>query len=230
MLACSTPATQGVYRSGPNAIVQGRFEGRVKVWGPEGTVERLASDGPGRTTLLGQAGPLWRVDREVPAPPRAPIVPATVVERAGFRMKEVLGTGTTGALDPAKAGGVYVRSVVKLRRQFAPPIYLVAATVDTAGAGRRGGPPEVRAGEDCQAAVGVMDDKGETLLSAHRLESAARVCAVPMLLHPVDLDGDEKLDLLAYGQNGAAGFRTWFVVHQDGTLVKGADEAWEGIP
>lgn len=230
LLGCSSPSTRGVYRSGPNAIVEGRFKGPVKVWGPEGTVERLASEGPGGTTLLGQAGPLWRVDRDVPAPPKAPVVPATTVESAGFRMKEVLGTGATGAADPAKAGGVYVRSVIKWRRAFAPPIYLVAATVDTVGAGRRGGPTDVREGANCEAAVAVMDARGERLISAVRLENATRTCAVPMLVPPVDLDGDGRLDLLAYGQNGNRGFRTWFVLYEDGTLVKGADEAWMGIP
>lgn len=51
-----------------------------------------------------------------------------------------------------------------------------------------------------------------------------------MLLPPVDVDGNGKPDVLAYGQNGAAGFRAWFRLEADGTLVAGPSEVWEGIP
>ncbi|MFZ5477075.1 MAG: hypothetical protein ACOZNI_09900, partial [Myxococcota bacterium] len=112
---------RGVYRSGPNAVTAGAWTGEVKVWGPEGTRARVATEGPGGATLLGEAGPLWIADGEWPTPPKAPAVDAAMVERAGFRMQEVLGTRSTGAPDAARQGGVYVRSVVKVRRDKAPP-------------------------------------------------------------------------------------------------------------
>lgn len=230
-LACTpAPEGRGVYRSGANAITRGRLEGTVKVWGPEGTVDRLASEGPSGSTLLGQAGPLWRVDRDVPAPPKPPVVTAVAVERAGFRIRELLQAPSTTATDPARSAGVYVRSVIKVRRDGAPPVYVVTATGDEVGAGRMGGPPDVRRGFNCEAAVGTMDHRGEQLLSGHRLAGATGVCAVPVLVYPVDIDGDGDLDVLAHGQNGAAGFRAWFELHPDGTLVKGPEEVWEGIP
>jgi hypothetical protein len=56
------------------------------------------------------------------------------------------------------------------------------------------------------------------------------MCAVPMLLPPVDLDGNGIPDILAYGQNGTKGFRTWLELEPDGTLVKKVSEAWDSIP
>lgn len=228
---CSRPPERhGVYRSGANAIVSGTHTGEVMVWGPEGTVTRLASPAPGGNTLLGAEGPLWQVDHDVPAPPRAAVVAATTVERAGFRMQEILGTRTTGAVDPAKAGGVYVRSVVKVRRTNEPPVYLVSATGDEVGAGKMGGPPDVRAGANCKAAVGVIDAKADGLISGVELKEATRICAVPSVVPPVDIDADGKLDVLVYGQNGAKGFRSWFRLEADGTLVPTQEEVWEDIP
>ena len=229
--ACAgAPAARGVYRSGPNAIVAGNRTGEVRVFGPAGTFGRLASPGPAGTTLLGQAGPLWVVDRDVPAPKKAARVDASMVERAGWRLQDVLGTIATAAPDAARAGGVYVRSVVKVRRDHAPPVYVVAATVDTVGAGRFDGPEDVRSGDNCRAAVAVMDIKGDTLLHSAILEAATRTCAVPAVLPPVDLDGDGDTDLLVHGQHGHAGFRSWFTLTAEGTLVAGSAEAWEAIP
>lgn len=179
---CTPPQPgRGVYRAGPNAVIRGARTGTVKVWGPEGTVDRVASEAPGGNTFVGAAGPLWIVDRDVPAPPKAPIVTAVMVERAGFRLKELLGTTATGAVDAAKAGGVYVRSTVKVRRDKAPPVYLIAATGDTAGSGRMGGPADVRSGENCKAGIGVMDDKGDkpcraTSWPTRRRSARSRCC------------------------------------------------------
>lgn len=219
-----------MYRAGDNAVVRGTFTGPVKVWGPDGTVDRQPMAAPGGNTFVGAKGPLWRVDHDVPAPAKAPIVTAVMVERAGFRMKDLLGTTSTGALDPAKAGGVYVRSTVKVRRKLAPPIYVIAATGDDVGAGRMGGPPDVRAGSNCIAGVGTMDSKGDALISGVKLEAATRLCVVPQLVPPIDLDGDGTLDILAYGQDGTKGFRAWFRLTDDGTLVAGPSEEWDSIP
>lgn len=229
LLACGAPDGRGVYRSGPNAIARGEREGDVLVWGAAGTVRRVATAAPGGGTYLGEAGPLWIVDREVPAPPKAPPVDAALVERAGFRMSEILQTAASGAPDAAKAGGVFVRSVVKVRMTNAPPVFVVTATGDEVGAGKFGGPADVRAGENCRAAVGLLDAKAEALVSGVLLADATKVCAVPVVVPPVDVDGDGKLDVLVHGQDGARGFRSWFEI-DGGTLVAGPSETWEAIP
>lgn len=231
LLACAgAPPGPGVYRSGANAIVRGEAGAPLKLWGPEGTVTRTPSAGPGGTTLLGQAGPLWVVETDIPAPPKPAVVAATVVERAGWRMRELLGATPTGGIDPARGSGVYVRSVLKVRRENAPPVYVVSATGDTAGAGLYGGPTEVREGKNCEAAVGVMDFKGEKLVSAVRLEDATRLCVIPVVVPPVDLDGNGLPDVLVHGQTDQKGFRAWFALHPDGTLVAGPHDAWDAIP
>ena len=231
LLACTTaaPPNGGVYRSGPNAITRGTSVEPVLVWGTSGTSRRVPTAGADGTLLLGEAGPLWIVDRELPAPPKSTPVAAVMVERAGFRMKSVLGGTATTAPDPAKAGGVYVRSVLKMRRDKAPPVYMIAATGDEVGAGTFGGPADVRKGANCLDAVGLMDDKGDALYASIKLEAATRICAVPTLVPPVDRDGDGVLDVLVYGQQGNAGFRSWFRVNGT-TLEPGPEDVWEGIP
>lgn len=229
LFACGAPEGRGVYRAGPNAVARGKRTGEVLVWGPAGTAKRVATEAPGGATFLGEAGPLWIVDREVPAPPKATPVDAALVERAGFRMSEVLQTVASGAPDAAKAGGVFVRSVVKVRQTNAPPVYVVTATGDEVGAGRFGGPADVRAGENCRGALGLLDAKAEKLVSGLQLADATKVCAVPVVVPPVDVDGDGKLDVLVHGQDGARGFRSWFEI-DGGTLVPGPSETWEEIP
>ncbi|MSP56885.1 MAG: hypothetical protein EXR69_14970 [Myxococcales bacterium] len=202
----------------------------MKVWGPDGTATRLGSPGAAGTTLVGQAGPLWRTDQALASPPKPPTVTAELVERAGIRLKAVLGTSGTPSLDAARPGGVYVRSIIKVRQPHGPPIVILTGTGDAVGAGRWGGPPDVRAGENCKAGFASVDLAASKVLSSHLLADAARICAVPYLLGPVDLDGDGGQDFLVYGQEKQAGFRAWFTLVPDGTLVAGEHEVWERIP
>ena len=220
IVACTpAPTTRGVYRSGANAVAQGRRTGELWTWGAEGGRARVASEAPGGASFLGAAGPLWIFDRDVPAPPKATPVDATRVESAGFHLKALLPAAT----------GVYVRSIVKVRQPSGPPVYVVTATGDAVGAGRFGGPADVRSGESCTAAIGLLDHTASGLLSGHALPGATSTCAVPVVVPPVDVDGDGRLDVLVHGQNGHAGFRAWFVLDQ-GTLVPGPAETWETIP
>lgn len=232
LLACqpSAQASRGVYTTGANAVIEGAVSGEVKAWGPDGAVTRLASPGVDGTTLVGQAGPLWRTERAVAAPPKPPTVPAELVERAGIRLKAVLGTSGTPSLDAARPGGVYVRSIIKVRQPHAPPIVVVTGTGDDVGAGLWGGPPDVRAGDNCKAAFASVDLAASKVLSSHLLDDATRICAVPYVLGPVDLEGDGGQDFLVYGQEKQAGFRAWYTLLPDGTLVAGEHEVWERIP
>lgn len=231
LTACTpAPTRNGVYQSGPNAILDGAPQGDVHLWGGDGMVTRTATAGPGRTTLAGAAGPVWRTDRDLPAPPRPPTVPAALVERAGIRLKAVLGTSGTPSVDAARPGGVYVRSIIKTRQAAAPPILVLTGTGDDVGAGRFNGPADVRSGNNCKAALASVDAAAERVLSSHLLDDATRICAVPYALGPVDRDGDGGQDYLIYGQEKNAGFRAWFTLLPDGTLVAGPHEVWEGIP
>ncbi len=235
LLACTpAPTTRGVYRSGEgkgdNAVLQGTREGPQKLWGPSlGTVERTPTPAPGGHTFVGQPGVLWKVERDIPAVPKPFAVDAALVESAGFKLREVLGTASSGAKDAARAGGVYVRSMVKIRRPSAPPVYLVTATGDTVGAGRLGGPSDVRDGENCKAVVAMFDAKVERILASQALTDATATCAVPVLAAPVDLDGDGVQHALVHGQLARKGFRSWFTLRGD-SLVAGASERWEDVP
>jgi hypothetical protein len=230
ILACHPAGTShGVYKSGANAVARGARTGKVLVWGLDGTHERVPSEGPGGSSLLGESGPLWIVDHEVSAPVKPFPVDAAMVERTGFRIQPILGTKSTGAADAAKAGGVYVRSLIKVRRDHAPPLYIASATGDDVGAGKIGGPPDVRSGNNCRGILALLDAKGENLLDSVMLSDATDLCAVPVLAPPIDLDGDNRLDVLVYGQNENKGFRAWFSIDGE-KLAAGPAESWDAIP
>lgn len=229
--AChSGAAPHAVFKSGPNAILHGVVTGTVRVWGPAGTVERVATPGPDGTTLLGEAGPLWLVETELPAVKKAPPVEASFVESVGYRLAPVLHAKPTGALDAAKSAGVYVRSLVKVRQAGGPPLYVVSATRDEIGAGKMDGPDDVRGGANCEAVVAMVDAKAERVLSSMPLAGAQETCAVPVLVSPVDRDGDGVLDILVHGQLTTGGFAAWFALGPKGTLIAGPAESWVGIP
>lgn len=233
LLACGGPPSPGVYRSGPNAVTRGPREGEVLVWGTAGTQKRVATEGPSGSVYLGESGPLWVVDHDLPAPVKAFPVDATVVESVGFRMKSLLvepgSVPNSPVADAARSSGVYVRSTVKVRQAKGPPHYLVTATGDEVGAGLFGGPPDVREGASCKAALAVFDHKGEEMFASVPLTAATRTCAVPVIVPPIDRDGDGTMDVLVYGQNGDKGFRSWFALVGKG-LVAGPEDVWEGIP
>jgi hypothetical protein len=233
LAACGGEASPGVYRSGTSAVARGPRQGEILVWGPAGTQHRVATEGPDHSVYLGESGPLWVVDHELPTPPKAYPVDATIVESVGYRMKDLLvepGTiPNSPVADAARSSGVYVRSTVKVRQAKGPPHYVVTATGDEVGAGAFGGPADVREGVSCKAALAVFDHKGEKMLASVPLTAATRTCAVPVIVPPVDRDGDGTMDVLVYGQNGKKGFRSWFALAGDG-LVAGPEDSWEDIP
>jgi len=231
LLACSSsPPDLGVYKSGANAIVKGSYSQPVKLWGPEGTVTRVPTPGPNGTTLLGASGPLWVVEKDEEKPTKGAPVPAAIVERAGFRLRDVLGTHAGEQIDPARSAGVALRSVVKMRRKLAPPVYLAVATFGQHGIPGPNGRSPVTSPEDCKSALAVLDaDVGKTL-STLPIPGAEATCAVPVLIGPIDLDGDGGEDVLIAGQAENKGFRAWFHVEQNGTLTAGPTSTWSEIP
>lgn len=229
--ACSGEPDLGVYTSGRNAVVRGAASGPVQVWSPSaGTLSRVPTEGPRGSSLLGEAGPLWKTTRELPAVEKGGPIPAPLVERAGFRFREILGTRGTTEIDPVRSAGVSVRSVVKVRRELAPPVYLATATAGAHGIPGPSGRSPVSSPADCVAAIAVLDHEAEKTLSTLPLPGAAETCAVPTLTAPVDLDGDGALDILAYGQSESKGFRAWFAIAADGTLKPGPTSVWTDIP
>lgn len=232
LLACTgtTPPDRGVYKSGPNAVARGTWSEPVKVWGPQGTFTRVPSPGPDGTTLLGEAGPLWIVDVELPTVDKGPPVPAALVERAGFRLRDILGSQATQEIDPARGAGVSMRSVVKMRREHAPPVYLAVATLGAHGIPGPDGRSAVQAPSDCKAAIAVLDAEAETTLSSMLLPGAEATCAVPVMAAPVDMDGNGTRDVLVHGQAETKGFRAWFAVDNAGQLTAGPHSEWIGIP
>ncbi len=231
LLACPAPTPDaGVYKSGANAIVQGTYTEPVLLWSPAGTVTRVPSPGPSGTTLLGEAGPLWVVGRDVPAVLKGAPVPAALVERAGFRLRDVLGAAPTPEIDPARGAGVSMRSMVKMRRNLAPPVYLAVATSGDHGIPGKDGPSPVNSPSDCKAALAVLDAEASATLSSVLLPDAEATCAVPVLAPPTDLDGDGNMDVLVHGQSEKRGFRAWFRIASDGTLTPGPRSIWVEIP
>ncbi len=231
VVACSLPtADLGVYRSGPNAIARGELAGEVLLWGPAGTTRRVPTpDGQGNS-LLGESGPLWRVDREVPAPEKATPVTAALAERASFRMREALGAVAMAQPEADRASGVALRSMVKVRQHLAPPVYLVVATRGQHGIPGPGGKRSaVTDPRDCDTVIAVLDADLSTVLSSSAVPGAASTCGVPTLLAPVDRDGDGTLDVIAFGQAEGKGFRQWFAL-RDGGLDPGPSSTWTAIP
>ena len=95
--------------------------------------------------------------------------------------------------------------------------------------GRGRGRSDQREGENCKAVLALLDAKVETALAVISLTDATETCAVPVLVAPVDIDGDGNQDALVHGQLGDKGFRAWFQI-QDRALVAGPHERWDGIP
>ncbi len=231
LLACTRPAPDlGVYKSGGNAVLRGSYTEPVRVWGPSGTFLRVPTPGPEGTSWLGEAGPLWIVDRDLPAVGKGAPVPAALVERAGFRLREVLGSSPSPEIDPVRGSGVSLRSVVKMRRDLAPPVYLAVATRGAHGIPGDEGPSPVESPDDCVSALAVIDAEASKLLSSALLPGAEATCAVPVLAGPLDLNGDGVMDVLVHGQSGAKGFRAWFQVAANGTLTPGPTSMWTEIP
>lgn len=231
LLACSTsPPDLGVYKSGANAVVRGRYTEPVTLWGPDGSVTRVPTPGPDGTSLLGASGPMWVVPKELPKPEKGAPVPAAIVERAGFRLRDVLGSQPGTDIDPVRSAGVALRSVVKMRRELAPPVYLAVATLGKHGIPGPNGTSPVENPSDCKAALAVLDHDVATTLSSMPLPEAEVTCAVPVLIGPVDYDGDGAQDILVAAQSGKKGFRAWFRIDNDGKLTAGPTSTWSDIP
>jgi len=139
---------------------------------------------------------------------------AEVVAAAQLRMQELawrvldLPEGQwpgPGDPDPRKTS---LRTLVKVRRASAPPIYL--ATGDT----------------ECMGLVALFNDDGKKVQDWLHVDLPGPKCAPLASVPPTDLDGDGEVEAVVYAGNGDPGigvFRAVIRIHLDGatsTLVR----------
>lgn len=165
-------------RGGGTALVGPGGAGEGKQGAETGACGVKVEGAPARVVLAVPAG------KSATAPPEAPATRAEVVERAAWRLDEVLpprdrfSPAISGA-DPALQRGVRVASVAKTRRSGAPPVLL------SSGA------------RDCVGAVVALDQDAGTVLSWDRIEEA---CEPLSLVPAADYDGDGVRELAAWSE------------------------------
>jgi hypothetical protein len=119
------------------------------------------------------------------SPQKPPTNPAGLVEAAAWRIDESLPapdrfTPNATATDPARQRGVALGSLVKVRRQHAPPILLAAGT------------------RDCTGAFLILDHEGKTVVDRLLLPGT---CGMGRVLPPADLDGDGAMETAWFSED-----------------------------
>jgi hypothetical protein len=118
----------------------------------------------------------------VPPPPPEPApVAAATIEKAGWRLDEVLPaadrfTPNTPAKDVSQQRGVQVGTIAKMRHSGGPPWYLASGT------------------RNCTGAFVVLDATASRTYVADRIPT----CDTLRLLNPSDLDGDGNAELAVF--------------------------------
>ena len=163
--------------------------------GPKGTVTLAPTGSTGAcgAIVADPAGAMITlpVGASAPTLTPAPAIQAALVERAAWRLDELLPTADRytplpTSPDPSRARGVVVGSVAKVRRHGAPPV-LVAA-------GHR----------DCTGVIAVLDAEAGRVLAWDQLTGS---CEPLRVLPPNDLDGDGHRELAAWSRGRAALYR-----------------------
>jgi hypothetical protein len=139
---------------------------------------------------LDEANPvLWLPPGEPFSFPKAAAVQAATVERAAWRLAEVLGPddalvpGGRADSDPARHHGVSVRSVKKTRRN-GPPVLVAVGD-------RRG-----------RIAVAVLDKDAASVLASDVVDTGVDGGIAARSLPVWDLDGDGDLELVLFAEQG----------------------------
>ena len=136
----------------------------------------LVTGAPPRAVLALPAG------TAAPEPRSTPAINAALVERAAWRIDELLPprdafSPAVTSPDPALQRGIRLSSASKGRRAGAPPILFAVGA------------------RDCVTQVAVLSDDASEALASDRLEG---VCDPPRALPPADLDGDGALEVALY--------------------------------
>ena len=147
------------------------------------------------------SGALWLPTGEPVTHPPAAVVTAALVERAGWRLAEVIGPGAgiapgVDAPDPAVHNGILVRSIRKIRRK---------------------GPPwQVVVGERRSQVVVALTDKDVDQVKAGVVLERTRAGLLDLWSLPAhDMDGDGTPEVLVVGDGADGGLRAVFSVDLD---------------
>ena len=126
-----------------------------------------------------------------PAPPsKPPPVAAPTIEKAGWRIDEILPppdrfTPNTPPKDVSQQRGVQVGTVVKMRRQGGPPWLLASGT------------------RNCDGGFVVLDSTASRTYVADRIPT----CDTLRVLNPTDLDGDGNAELAVFDDDSVYVYR-----------------------
>jgi len=175
------------------AMVECGSPGRLLT--PKGTepIEVLGACGSGHRVVAGGLALLGLPPGQPISPLRPPANSAALVERAAWRLAEVLGPeqglrpGGAQAADPALFEGIRVRTVRKTRR-MGPPVLVVVGD-------RRG-----------RIASAIMDREAERVIDSDLLDTGAVGWTEVGATSAADLDGDgqQEVAVWARGEGGAA--------------------------
>jgi hypothetical protein len=164
-----------------------------RLLGNTGTTEVTALAPCGDLHVATGRGVLWLPAGEGVDEPPAPVVSAALVERAAWRLADVLGPGPgiapgVDAPDPALHRGIRVRSIRKVRRQ-GPPWQLVV-------------------GERRDQIVVALTDKDADGVMAGVVIQRQREGLVELSSFPaIDLDGDGSIEVVVAGDGAQGGVR-----------------------
>jgi hypothetical protein len=140
---------------------------------------------PARSALAIPAG------AAVPGVVKAPAIQAHVVERAAWRLDEVLPkrgkySPIESSKEPARQRGVHVGSVAKTRRYGAPPILITTGV------------------RECTGAVAILTASGDRALAYDRLPG---VCESMRVIPATDMDGDGNREFAVFNDTHVALYR-----------------------
>ena len=153
--------------------------------------ETLACDGVATKGAPPHGAVVLPLNSPIPTVPQTPAIQAHRVERAAWRLDEVLPpqgrfASRVTSTSPSKQRGVEVGSVTKTRRRGAPPI-LIATGV-----------------RDCTGVVTLTDLKAEGVIVYDRLPHS---CKPLRVLPALDYDGDGQREFAVFSDERVAIYR-----------------------
>ncbi|MCB9780085.1 MAG: hypothetical protein H6742_16080 [Alphaproteobacteria bacterium] len=173
------------FRTNDGAVAVGR-KGIVPLTGTgeQGPCGELVAEPAGAMIVLKGDGAGVEV-------PEAPAIQAALVERAAWRMDELLPdldpfAPAPEAGVPSRSRGVEVGSVVKARRKNAPPVLIAT--------GHR----------ECRGVLAILDLEASEVLVQ---DSLPDTCDKVRVLPPADLDGDGNRELAAWSEHHVVLYR-----------------------
>jgi hypothetical protein len=132
--------------------------------------------------------------------------PAAAVEKAQWRIQGIV-DGTSDAKKSKKkakksangtdgAETLHVRSLVKTRRESAPPVFVASAD------------------QGCLGIVAILDKRATKVLASDQFRMPGPECAPLVTVPPADLDGDGHDEVVVRSGDGEAGFSVFRGVYR----------------